>query len=157
MHAWGYWMTDNNRPAQFLLGIQMDSVTRKKTPKLTLKSWNSHGTTSLEGSGVLGLEVLGDIGRPSSRLACLEPCREDAVCSRCRVLGMLVSEPRGDCRPSSPKNPATFLYGVPRLAPTLTIELWLSAVVALVNDGLRTLFRNIGSGDSLSAVRPDSV
>lgn len=29
-------------------------------------------------------------------------------------------------------------------------------MVALANDGLRSLLRNIGSGDSLSAVRPES-
>ena len=158
MHARDYWMTEKNRLAQIPLRMQIHTncVTRRTMSKLTLKSWNSHGTTSLEGSGVLGLEVLGDIGRPSSRLACLEPCREDAVCSRCRVLGMLVSEPRGDCRPSSPKNPATFLYGVPRLVFILANELWLSTAAALVNAGLGSLLRNIGSGDSLSALRPES-
>ena len=102
------------------------------------------------------MELLGDRGRPSSRLAFLEPCREDAVCSRCRVLGMLVSELRGDCRYSSPKNPATFLYDVPLFVLALDSELWLSIVVALANDGLRSLLRNIGSGESLSAVRPES-
>lgn len=96
---------------------------RTQISKLTLKSWNSHGTTSLEGSGVLGLELLGEIGRPSSRLACLELCQEDAVCSRCRVEGMLVSELRGDGRYSSPKNPATFLYGAPLLVLALDNEL----------------------------------
>lgn len=145
-------------PAQFPLTTQgyTDCLTRTEKSELTLKSWNNHGTTSLEGSGVLGLELLGEIGRPSSRLGCLEPCREDAVCSRCRVLGILVSELRGDCRPSSPKNPATFLYGVALLVLVLDSEFWLSTVVALASDGLRSLLRNIGSGDSLSAVRPES-
>ncbi len=69
---------------------------------------------------------------------------------------MLVSELRGDCRPSSPKRPATFVYGVPLLVLALESELWLSTVIALANDGLRSLLRNIGSGDSLSAVRPES-
>lgn len=69
---------------------------------------------------------------------------------------MLVSELRGDCLPSSPKNPATFLYGVPLLVLALDIEFWLSTVVALASDGLRSLVKNIGSGDSLSAVRPES-
>ncbi len=69
---------------------------------------------------------------------------------------MLVSEPRGDCRYSSPKDPATFLYGVPLLVLALESELWLSIVVALASDGLLSLLRNIGSGDSLSAVRPES-
>ena len=136
--------------------VRADCFMQTETPKLTAKFWNSHGTTSLEGRGVLGLELLGEIGRPSSRLACLEPCREDAVCSRCRVLGMLVSELRGDGRYSSPKNPAAFLYGVPLLVLALCSEVWLSIVVALASDGLRSLLRNIGSGDSLSAVRPES-
>lgn len=69
---------------------------------------------------------------------------------------MLVSELRGDCRPSSPKNPATFLYGVPLVVLVFESEFWLSIVVALASDGLRWLLRNIGSGDSLSAVRPES-
>ena len=99
---------------------------------------------------------MGEIGRPSSRLACLEPCREDAVCSRCKVLGTLVSELRGDGRPSSPENPGDFLYGVPLLVLALDNEFWLSIVVALANDGLRSLVRNMGSGDSLSTVRPES-
>lgn len=128
------------RPARFPLIslVYTDCFTHTETDVLTLKSWNSHGTTSLEGSGVLGLELVGDIGRPSSRLVCLEPCQEEVVCSRCRVLGMLVSELRGDCRPSSPKNPATFLYGIPLLVLALESEFWLSTVVALANDGLRS-------------------
>lgn len=69
---------------------------------------------------------------------------------------MLVSELRGDWRTSSPKDPPTFLYGVPLLVLTLDSEFRLSTVVALANDGLRSLLRNIGSGDSLSAVRPES-
>ena len=69
---------------------------------------------------------------------------------------MLVSELRGDCRPSSPKNAAAFLYGVPLLLLVFDSEFWLSTVVALANDGLRSLLRNIGSGESLSAVRPES-
>ena len=145
------------RPAQLPRSNQVnaDCFTRIGISELTSKSWNSHGVTSLEGRGVLGLELLGEIGRPSSRLACLEPCRENPVCSRCRVLGMLVSELRGDCRISSPTNPATFLQGVPLLVLALDKEFWLSIVVALANDGLRSLLRNIGSGDSLSAVRPE--
>ena len=69
---------------------------------------------------------------------------------------MFVSELRGDWRYSSPKNPATFLYGVPLLVLALLSEFWLSIVVALASDGLRSLLINIGSGDSLSAVRPES-
>lgn len=117
----------------------LTALRKRGTPELTLKSWNSHGTTSLEGSGVLGLELPGEIGGPSSRLACLELCSEDAVCSRCRVLGMLMSELLGDCRLSSPKKPATFLYGVPLLVLALDSEFWLSTVVALANDCLRSL------------------
>ena len=127
----------------------------RETPELTLKSWKSHGTTSLEGNGVLGLELPGEIGRPSSRLACLEPCREEEVCSRCMVLGMLMSELRGDWRPSSPENPVTFLHGTPLLVLVVDSEVWLSTVVARANGGLRSLLRNIGSGDSLSTVRPE--
>ena len=69
---------------------------------------------------------------------------------------MLVSEPRGDCRFSSPKKPVTFLYGVPLFMLAFDNELWLSIVVALASDGLRSLFRNIGSGESLSAVGSES-
>ena len=69
---------------------------------------------------------------------------------------MLVSELRGDWRYSSPKNPAIFLYGVPLFVLALHSEFWLSIVVALASDGLRSLLMNIGSGDSLSAVRPES-
>lgn len=68
---------------------------------------------------------------------------------------MLVSELRGDCRPSSPKNPATFLYGAPLLVLVVDSEVWLSTVVARANGGLRSLLRNIGSGESLSTVRPE--
>ena len=73
--------------------------------------------TSLEGAGVLGLEFVGEPGpRPSSPLVCLvcsEPCLEEAVCSLESIFGMLISDPLDDCRPSSPKKPATFLYGAP--------------------------------------------
>ena len=60
-----------SRQAQVLLRFEVwtDYFMRTEKPKLTVKSWNTHGTTSLEGNGVLGLELLGEIGRPSSRLA----------------------------------------------------------------------------------------
>ena len=63
-------MIDMSRPAQFLLRLQIwtDYFLHTGKPKLTVKSWNTHGTTSLEGNGVLGLELLGEFGRPSSRL-----------------------------------------------------------------------------------------
>ena len=72
--------------------------------ELTLKSWKSHGVTSLDGSGVLGRDPVGEADAvASSRLPwCpwrIEPCFDDDVCSRCRVAGILVSELFDDCRP----------------------------------------------------------
>ena len=46
---------------------------------LTLKSWKSQGVTSLEGSGVRGLELDGDIGRPSILMVCAELLRSRSL------------------------------------------------------------------------------
>lgn len=65
---------------------------------------------------------------------------------------MLVSELRDDCRPSSLKNPATFLYGVPLFVLALDTDVWLLSVVPLATEGRLSLSRNIGSGESLLLV-----
>ena len=67
---------------------------------------------------------------------------------------MLTSELLVDSRLSSCRNGAIFLL-VPDLAvPGFDHEVWLLAVVALFNDGLRSSLRNMRSGDSLLPVCP---
>ncbi len=69
------------------------------------------------------------------------------------MFGMLVSELRDDCRPSSLKNPATFLYGVPLLVLAFEFDVWLLSVVALVAiEGRRSPLRKPASGESLPPV-----
>jgi hypothetical protein len=75
--------------------------------QLTLKSWKTHGTTSLEGKGVCGLEPEGDAVLPLALFVWNEPFR-----LRCEWIefGTLESEPCWEVRPltSSPKKPASF-------------------------------------------------
>jgi hypothetical protein len=48
----------------------------------TLKSWKSHGVTSDEGNGVLGRELVGEVGRLFTELFRFRMLRDDCVSSR---------------------------------------------------------------------------
>ena len=64
----------------------------------TLNSWNNHGVTSLDASGVRGLELLGETGHSLSLECWIELFRrecEDEVSSRAPVKA-LVSDPIED-------------------------------------------------------------
>lgn len=123
---------------------------------LTLKSWKSQGVTSLEGSGLRGLELAGEQPWPSVLLVCTELCRAFRDCDEVEwslpVVRMLVSELLDESSPSSPKKAPSLLFGLPRLVLTREtgIEFWLLTVVALAMDGLLSLLQNMGSATSFS-------